>query len=164
MAEIMGRGSGCDGVHRSVLEAGVERAGGGTGGRLQTDAGQRAALQAGAWAQDRPEGCGVAGGAGATRAGEGQLCAAEGDAAVARSGARPGKPDGGPHGGGQPVAEGAGGRQNQAVECGEQRIGGAGPAGSPAASANIPTLRADTTAAAHAAGAADSGIFSLDAF
>jgi RND superfamily putative drug exporter len=39
-----------------------------------------------------------------------------------------------------------------------------GPAGSPAASANIPTLRADTTAAAHAAGAADSGIFSLDAF
>ena len=39
-----------------------------------------------------------------------------------------------------------------------------GPAGSPAASANIPALRADTTAAAHAAGAADSGIFSLDAF
>jgi len=39
-----------------------------------------------------------------------------------------------------------------------------GPAGSSAASANIPALRADTTAAAHAAGAADSGIFSLDAF
>jgi RND superfamily putative drug exporter len=39
-----------------------------------------------------------------------------------------------------------------------------GPAGSPAASANIPALRADTTAAARDAGAADSGIFSLDAF
>ena len=39
-----------------------------------------------------------------------------------------------------------------------------GPAGSPAASANIPALRADTTAAARGAGASDSGIFSLDAF
>jgi RND superfamily putative drug exporter len=39
-----------------------------------------------------------------------------------------------------------------------------GPAGSPTASANIPALRADTAAAAHTAGAADSGIFSLDAF
>jgi RND superfamily putative drug exporter len=39
-----------------------------------------------------------------------------------------------------------------------------GPAGSPAASANIPALRADTSAAARGAGAADSGIFSLDAF
>jgi RND superfamily putative drug exporter len=39
-----------------------------------------------------------------------------------------------------------------------------GPAGSAAASANVPALRADTTAAAHAAGAADSGVYSLDAF
>lgn len=39
-----------------------------------------------------------------------------------------------------------------------------GPAGSPAASANIPALRADTTAAARGASATDSGIFSLDAF
>jgi RND superfamily putative drug exporter len=39
-----------------------------------------------------------------------------------------------------------------------------GPAGSPAASAAIPAVRADTTAAARAAGATDSGVFSLDAF
>jgi RND superfamily putative drug exporter len=39
-----------------------------------------------------------------------------------------------------------------------------GPPGSAVASANIPTLRADTTAAARGAGATDSGIFSLDAF
>jgi RND superfamily putative drug exporter len=39
-----------------------------------------------------------------------------------------------------------------------------GPAGSPAASANIPALRVDTTVAARAAGASESGIFSLDAF
>jgi RND superfamily putative drug exporter len=39
-----------------------------------------------------------------------------------------------------------------------------GPAGSPAASANIPALRVATTVAARAAGASESGIFSLDAF
>ena len=39
-----------------------------------------------------------------------------------------------------------------------------GPPGSAAASANVPALRADTTAAARAAGATDSGVFSLDAF
>jgi RND superfamily putative drug exporter len=43
-------------------------------------------------------------------------------------------------------------------------VPGVGPAGSAAASANIPALRADTTAAARGAGATDNGIFSLDAF
>ena len=39
-----------------------------------------------------------------------------------------------------------------------------GPAGSAVASANVPALRADTGAAARAASAADSGLYSLDAF
>jgi RND superfamily putative drug exporter len=39
-----------------------------------------------------------------------------------------------------------------------------GPAGSAAASANVPALREDTTAAARRAGASDSGVYSLDAF
>ena len=128
MAETVGRGSGSNGGHRSVLEAGVERAGGGVGGRLQTDAGQRAALQAGAGAEDRPEGCGVAGGVAATWADAGQFCAAAGDTTGARPDAREGEPDGRPHGGGQPVAEAAGGSQHQAVERGERCVGGIGPA------------------------------------
>src|ERR1035441_4233206 len=128
MAETVGRGNGSDGFHRSVLEAGVERAGGGVRGGVPTDAGQRPALQAGAWAQDRSKGRGMAGGVGATWAGTEQFCAAQGDAGVARPDARPGDADGRPHGGGQPFAEAAGRSQHQAVECGQQYVGGIGPA------------------------------------